>query len=85
MAHAFESTPAVMGEDGTGWLQIELVLVRLNRAYAENSSFPVEVLADKDYPSPVGYDAAICVEEFKPYMVDAYNNVSSRSVAEDVC
>ncbi|QRV84383.1 hypothetical protein RhiJN_12399 [Ceratobasidium sp. AG-Ba] len=80
VAHAFESTPAVKGEDGTGWLQIELVLVRLNRAYAENSSFPVKILADKDYPSPVGYDAAICVEEFKPYMVDAYNNTAGSPI-----
>jgi hypothetical protein len=71
------SIPASTGSDGNGWLQIEIVLVRLNQAYAPNSSFNVHAAADVDYPSPVGYDVAVCVEEIKPYMVDAYNNVSN--------
>jgi hypothetical protein len=64
------------GTSGKGWLNIEIVLVRLNQAYAPNSSFSVHAAADVDYPSPVGYDVAVCVEDFKSYMVDSYNNVS---------
>lgn len=76
MAHSFKSFPVTMGEDGSGWLQIEIVLVRLNQAYAPNSTFGAYAYADPTYKSSrVGYDVAICVEEFKPYMVDAYNNV----------
>jgi hypothetical protein len=53
------------------------VLVRLNQTYAPDSSFSVYAYPNLDYKStPVGYDVAICVEEFKPYMIDAYNNVS---------
>ncbi|KAG9077655.1 hypothetical protein FRC06_008785, partial [Ceratobasidium sp. 370] len=76
VAHSFMSIPASNGADGNGWLQIEIVLVRLNQAYAPNSTFSVYAQADVDYPSPVGYDVAVCVEEFKPYMVDAYNNTA---------
>jgi hypothetical protein len=53
------------------------VLVRLNRICAPDSSFDVYAYPNRAYQMPpVGYDAAICVEEFKPYMIDAYNNVS---------
>ncbi|QRV98444.1 exonuclease domain protein [Ceratobasidium sp. AG-Ba] len=76
VAHSFMSIPATKGDDGNGWLQIEIVLVRLNQAYAPNSSFSVHSLADVDYPSPIGYDVAVCVEEFKPYVLDAYNNTA---------
>ncbi|KAG8687284.1 hypothetical protein FRC08_012066 [Ceratobasidium sp. 394] len=76
VAHSFMSIPASNGADGNGWLQIEIVLVRLNQAYAPNSTFSVHAQADVDYPSPVGYDVAVCVEEFKPYMLDAYNNTA---------
>lgn len=78
MAHSFKSVPIGMGKDGAGWLELEIVLVRLNQAYAPNSSFGAYAYADQNYNSSlVGYDVAICVEEFKPYMVDAYNNVSN--------
>ncbi|KAG9122747.1 hypothetical protein FRC07_000744, partial [Ceratobasidium sp. 392] len=76
VAHSFMSIPASNGSDGKGWLQIEIVLVRLNQAYASNSTFSVHAPADKDSLSPIGYDVAICVEEFKPYMLDSYNNTA---------
>jgi hypothetical protein len=65
------------GTNGTGWLQIEIVLVRLNQAYAPNSTFGAYARPNpgSDLAS-VGYDVAVCVEEFKPYVVDAYNTVS---------
>ncbi|KAF8599925.1 hypothetical protein BDV93DRAFT_525763 [Ceratobasidium sp. AG-I] len=75
VAHSFKSVPLSMGKDGAGWLQLEIVLVRLNQAYAPNSSFGVFAYPDEAYKSsPVGYDVAICIEEYKPYIVDAYNN-----------
>ncbi|QRV84382.1 hypothetical protein RhiJN_12398 [Ceratobasidium sp. AG-Ba] len=66
------------GSDGNGWVQADIVLVRLHQAYAPNGTFGAYAYPDHDYiTSAVGYDAAICVEEFKPYVVDAYNNTAS--------
>ncbi|KAG9079791.1 hypothetical protein FRC06_007464, partial [Ceratobasidium sp. 370] len=76
VAQSFMSVPASDGSDGTGWLQIEIVLVRLNRGYAPNSTFSVQVQGTADSPNPIGYDVAVCVEEFKPYMLDSYNNTA---------
>ncbi|KAG8724011.1 hypothetical protein FRC09_000819 [Ceratobasidium sp. 395] len=84
VAHSFMSIPASKGADGNGWLQIEIVLVRLNQAYAPNSTFGVHAQADVDYPSPVGYDVAVCVEEFKPYVLDAYNNTAGSPTTLDL-
>ncbi|KAG8737957.1 hypothetical protein FRC10_007471 [Ceratobasidium sp. 414] len=76
VAQSFMSIPASDGSDGTGWLQIEIVLVRLNRGYAPNSTFTVQSPGSPDSPDPVGYDVAVCVEEFKSYTLDSYNNTA---------
>ncbi|KAG9123575.1 hypothetical protein FRC07_014680 [Ceratobasidium sp. 392] len=77
VAHSFKSVSVSDGSDGSGWLQVDIVLVRLHSAYAPNSTFGLYAYSDQDYlSSPVGYDAAMCVEEFKPYIVDAYNNTA---------
>jgi hypothetical protein len=52
------------------------VMIRLNQSYtAENSTFQVygELGANR---TRIGFDAAICVEEVRGYVLDAYNNVS---------
>ncbi|QRW13001.1 exonuclease [Ceratobasidium sp. AG-Ba] len=78
VAHSFKSIPVSDGSDGNGWVQADIVLVRLHQAYAPNGTFGAYAYPDHDYiTSAVGYDAAICVEEFKPYVVDAYNNTAS--------
>lgn len=53
-------------------------MVRLNQSYtADNSTFQVfgELGANR---TRIGFDAAICVEEVRGYVVDAYNNVGDR-------
>ncbi|KAG8714159.1 hypothetical protein FRC08_012299 [Ceratobasidium sp. 394] len=80
VAQSFMSIPASDGSDGTGWLQIEIVLVRLNRGYAPNSTFSVQAPGTKDSPNPIGYDVAVCVEEFKSYMLDSYNNTAGSPI-----
>ncbi|QRV98443.1 exonuclease [Ceratobasidium sp. AG-Ba] len=76
MTHSIRSVPATRGDDGNGWLQIEILLVRLNQAYAPNGSFSVYAQGDPHFPSPLGYDAAVCIEEFRPYMLNVYNNTA---------
>jgi hypothetical protein len=53
-------------------------MVRLNESYTPtNSSFQVYgELGNAENRTRIGFDAAICVEEVRGYIVDAYNSVS---------
>ena len=59
-----------------GWTTIEAVLIRLNTLYTTSGRFPVH--ANKSVPSPdfveirVDYDAAVCVQKYEPWIVEAY-------------
>jgi hypothetical protein len=58
---------------------IELVLVRLNESYTPYGQFHqyADGLGDAAARTRIGYDAAICVQEIRSYVLDSYNNVSS--------
>ncbi|KAG6898724.1 hypothetical protein C0993_004840 [Termitomyces sp. T159_Od127] len=80
VTHSFFSKPVSMGQDGKGWASIEEVLVRLNTTYTPNGTF-----ASKSDQSPpdaqgnptwFGYDAAVCVELFEPWIVEIYNSTT---------
>ena len=80
VSHSFNYYPVSRGEDGNGWSMVEVVMERLNQSYtAENSTFQVfgELGANR---TRIGFDAAICVEEVKGYIVDTYNYVSNHSL-----
>ncbi|KAF8753811.1 hypothetical protein RHS01_06520 [Rhizoctonia solani] len=76
VTHSFSWFPVNQGEDGNGWVSIEIVMVRLNESYtAPNSSFQVYgELGNRENRTRIGFDAAICVEEVRGYVVDAYNS-----------
>ncbi|CAE6417342.1 unnamed protein product [Rhizoctonia solani] len=75
VAHSFLSTPLTNGSLGTGWLQLEIVLTRLHESYAPNSTFGAYATPDERWPGGrVGYDVAICVEEIRSWVVEAYNS-----------
>ncbi|KAF8604938.1 hypothetical protein BDV93DRAFT_605807 [Ceratobasidium sp. AG-I] len=81
VSHSFNYYPVSRGEDGNGWLTVEIVMVRLNQSYtADNSTFQVfgELGANR---TRIGFDAAICVEEVKGYVVDAYNNSAGSPIS----
>ncbi|KAG6901638.1 hypothetical protein C0995_009739 [Termitomyces sp. Mi166 len=71
---------ALGGEDGKGWVSIEEVLVRLNTSYTPNGTFARKsdqsILDDEGNPTWIGYDAAICVELFEPWIVEIYNSTT---------
>ncbi|CAE6338438.1 unnamed protein product [Rhizoctonia solani] len=83
VTHSFNWFPVRRGEDGNGWVSIELVMVRLNESYtAPNSSFQVYgELGNKESRTRIGFDAAICVEEVRGYVVDAYNSSAGSPVS----
>uniref|UniRef100_A0A0W0EVF4 Uncharacterized protein n=1 Tax=Moniliophthora roreri TaxID=221103 RepID=A0A0W0EVF4_MONRR len=69
------SFPSYQGDDGTGWIQVELLLVRLNTTFTQNGRFQTYCPPKaQGSPAPIGYDAAVCVELFEPYVVGLYNN-----------
>jgi hypothetical protein len=80
VAHSFWSIPIVMGESGKGWAQLETVLIRLNTSYVPKGNFPVynsEVVIDEaGRPTRIGYDVAVCLELYEPWIVDTYNTTT---------
>ncbi|QRV80186.1 transmembrane protein [Ceratobasidium sp. AG-Ba] len=83
VSHSFAYQPVSRGDDGNGWLTVEVVMVRLNQSYtAPNSSFQVYgELGSAANRTQIGFDAAICVEEVKGYVLDAYNNSAGSPVS----
>jgi hypothetical protein len=77
VAHQFMSQPLDQGETGKGWTMLEIVLVRLNETHAPEGRFHTFVpgLGSAYDRTRIGLDAALCVQEIKPYMLDSYNNV----------
>ncbi|KAG6816866.1 hypothetical protein H0H87_002187 [Tephrocybe sp. NHM501043] len=84
VGHSFFSRPVSMGGDGKGWISIEEVLVRLNTSYTPNGKFARK----SDHSTPdaqgnstwIGYDAAICVELFEPWIVEVYNSTIGQPI-----
>ena len=79
VAHSFHSHPILdSGSIGDqGWTTVETVLIRLNTSFTPSGRFPVysnESLPDANgVESRIGYDAAVCVEKYEPWIIEAYN------------
>ncbi|KAK0237139.1 hypothetical protein EDD85DRAFT_771192 [Armillaria nabsnona] len=80
VAHTLKSNPVTMGEEGFGWISIEWVLVRLNTTYSRDGTFAIysdEYVLDKNGRETwIGYDAAVCLELYEPYIVETYNSTT---------
>lgn len=78
VSHSYYSSPLSMGEDGGGFISLEFVLVRLNTAFTPQGQFPVlgnDTISNADgTESRIGYDAALCLELFEPWIVETYNS-----------
>ncbi|KAG9127848.1 hypothetical protein FRC07_008492 [Ceratobasidium sp. 392] len=77
-SHQFKSYALDKGESGLGWSTIDLVLVRLNESFAPQGQFYryADGLGDAAARTRIGFDGAICVQEFRSYFLDAYNNTA---------
>ncbi|CAE6446357.1 unnamed protein product [Rhizoctonia solani] len=77
VAHQFKSEALDRGEPGHGWTMLEIVLIRLNESYAPQSQFPQYVPGgDAISRTRIGIDAALCVSEIRPHILDAYHNAA---------
>jgi len=79
VAHSFHTRTILdSGSIGDqGWTTVETVLIRLNTSFTPSGRFPVysnESLPDANgVESRIGYDAAVCVEKYEPWIIEAYN------------
>ena len=72
------------GAEGYGWISIETLLLRINDVYAPKGKFQLkpDTLHNTTIPDGkggmvqgrIGYDAAVCLELFEPYIVEVYNS-----------
>ncbi|KAK0216216.1 hypothetical protein IW262DRAFT_1276633 [Armillaria fumosa] len=80
VAHTLKSEPITMGEEGFGWISIEWVLIRLNTTYTLNGTFATYsdqyMLDENGKETWIGYDAAVCLELYEPYIVETYNSTT---------
>ena len=57
---------------------MENILVRLNTSYAPHGTFGIKgdySMPDKDGVATfIGYDAAVCVELYEPWVLEVYNS-----------
>ncbi|CAE6420807.1 unnamed protein product [Rhizoctonia solani] len=77
VAHQFRSEALDRGDGGHGWTILEIILVRLNETHTPLGQFPQYVPGGDVFTGTrIGLDAALCISEIRPYMLDAYNNTA---------
>lgn len=80
VAHSFHTRtildPDLIGNQG--WMTVETVLIRLNTSYTPSGRFPLysnESLPDANgVETRIGYDAAVCVQKYEPWIIETYNS-----------
>jgi len=73
--------PDVAGNQG--WMTVETVVIRLNTSLTPSGRFPVywnESLA-RIGEVELGYDAAVCVHKYEPWIIESYNTSTGSSFA----
>ncbi|PVF96314.1 hypothetical protein CPB86DRAFT_736976 [Serendipita vermifera] len=73
VAHSFKSTPLEYGSSGNGWVELDVMMVRLETMYAPGGTFKA-----RSEDGKLGFDAAVCVEAIEPWVVDTYNATTGR-------
>jgi len=74
-------TPQVA--DNQGWVTIETVFIQLNTSLTPSGRFPAywtESLP-KGVELRLGYDAAVCVQKYEPWVIETYNSSTGSSFA----
>jgi hypothetical protein len=68
-------------QEGHGFITIEHVLVRLNTSYTPAGKFlqtsDISIPDKNGKPSFIGYDAAVCLQLFEPWILEMYNSTTS--------
>jgi len=68
------------------WLAVDAVLIRVDTYHADRGRFPVySNRSDPFLPVVTGYDAAVCVQRYEPWIVETYNtSIASPSISRIV-
>jgi len=65
--------------DNNGWTTVETVVIRFNTGYTPSGHFPVysnqSDLITHWTRDEVGYDAAVCVQKYEPWIIESYNTL----------
>jgi len=60
-----------------GWTTVKTVILRFQAGYTPSGHFPVfsnrQYVDGKFFNTVVGYDAAVCVQRYEPWVVETYN------------
>ncbi|KAF9647470.1 hypothetical protein BDM02DRAFT_3270255 [Thelephora ganbajun] len=86
LGHSLHSINAHDGQQpGNGWTSVEIVLVRLNNSFVPPGQFPVfNEIPEIDAAgreTRIGYDAAVCVELYEPWIIEVFYNSNLGLVA----
>jgi len=63
--------------DNQGWTAVDTVIIRFNTSLTPSGSFPV--YSDQPLPNHnatqnrIGYDAAVCLQRYEPWITEAYH------------
>lgn len=83
MGHSFH-TRTILDTGFSGWTTVETVLIRLNDSFTPSGRFPVysnvSIPDARGVKTKVGYDAAVCVEKYDPWIIEAYNSSTGAPV-----
>ena len=64
--------------DDQAWTTVEIVLLQLNLDYTPSGRFPLYTNDSVRPDNPrAGYDAAVCVQRYEPWIVETYNTSSA--------
>lgn len=79
VAHSFHSRTVLdsTNDPSQGWTTVETTLVRLNTSHTPSGIFPVYGPPTPDIngiETRIGYDVAVCVERYEPWVVETYNS-----------
>lgn len=77
------STIAPSAASNQGWVTVETVVIRLNTSLTPSGRFPAywnESLPGRGEVR-LGFDAAVCVQKYEPWVIEAYNTSTGSSFA----
>jgi hypothetical protein len=65
------------GDFGTGFVTLETALIRINTTFAPHGVFPtlspIPVPDAQGFDTFLGYDAAVCLQLYEPWILEVYN------------
>ena len=81
----FSVLPITYTTDDHGWTTVEAAILQLNTSLTPSGHFPVYLnkpSSDADgTETKIGYDAAVCVHKYEPWIIETYNTSTGSSSA----